>query len=118
MITISDAHHIKIDGKDAGHVIDAVRNAPECAAEIKAAFDVWFLKHAREHRESIASIKDAADKSIATMRSELEQVKAERDILGTKEEAQDIHRRQEVDRLQAEIKERADRLSALRGKVK
>lgn len=41
-ITIDTLAHVSIDGIDKGHILDATRNLPGFAADIKAAFDVWY----------------------------------------------------------------------------
>ena len=92
MITIADTHHVTIDDKDAGHVIDAVRNNPTLAAEIKAAFDLWFIRH---DSLCVAAVADAqADAASA---------KADAEVLGTKEEAVAMRKTQRRAEIQAQL---------------
>lgn len=58
-ITLTDIFHVLVDGKDVGHVIDAVRSVPPRAdpVEMKAAFDMWFINHANLCRDAITDAK-------------------------------------------------------------
>ena len=59
MIEITDTHNVMVDGKNIGHIIDAVRSNPPRAdpVEMKAAFDTWFVNHANACRDAIAEAK-------------------------------------------------------------
>lgn len=84
IVSITDITNVIVDGTPRGHIIDAVRNVPLAAADLKAAFDVWYIERTAE----VAA-------------------------LGTKPEAQAIIRGQAIASLRAEIVADQARLAAL-----
>ncbi len=114
-ITLTDIFHVLVDGRDVGHIIDAVRSVPPRAdpVEMKAAFDMWFVKHANLCREAIADAKAEA----ATLRDKhathCAQLESDIAALGTKEEAQAIRKQQDITKIRAQIAADTTRLAEL-----
>lgn len=92
-VDITNHHHVLVDGKDAGHFCDALRNLPLAAADLKAAFDVMVIgiqQKARdeviaaraEHTETLASLDADVEALKAVQVAELAKVQADLDVLG------------------------------------
>lgn len=107
MITISDTHHISIDGKGAGHVIDAVRNNPLEAADIKAAFDLWFIAYDETNRASIKQKEDGHAIALSEKDAAIAKLSVQIDALSGTSPALKAAR----DRRRAEIQKQVDALS-------
>lgn len=105
-IDATDFSHVLINGKDAGHLIDAVCNNPDRRAELKSAFDHWLIGH----NDETALLRTVAAQQVldaqADRDAKVEEAQAQADALGTKEEAQAIRKAKElsdIDRMVADL---------------
>lgn len=93
IVSIADLNNVIVDGVPSGHLIDAVRNKPLAAADLKAAFDVWYLGRLEYIRDTdakaladVAAAKAKADADLAAKEAahaaELAALNADREALG------------------------------------
>lgn len=95
-IDATDLDHVMIDGVDAGHIINAANAFPLLRAQIKAAFDMQRIVA----DETTATLRQAAAQQVLDAQAEKDAAIAEADaaiaVLGTKEEAQEIIKAQDI----------------------
>lgn len=65
MITIDANANAIQDGKNLGHLIDAIQNAPLLRADIKAAFDLWFIVQYTSVRDVTQAKAREKDKALS-----------------------------------------------------
>ncbi len=117
-ITMADNRDIIIDGVNHGNVIDTIRNDiaknnGALVADIKAAFDMWFITFHEQKTQAVADAVAAQEAMRLDSEARLAAMQADVDALGTKEEAQAIRKQQEVDALQADIAAKTAKLQTL-----
>jgi len=123
MITIISPTRIEVDGKDAGLPVDYILANPGAKREINAAFIAWHESHLvaeaeykRVALEAVAQAVAAKDEIRRAADEEIAAIKADMDILGTKEQAEARRAEQECARLRQTMSEAAAQLAVLQAK--
>ncbi len=120
MIEIISPTRIEVDGKDAGLPGDWLVANPARLAEFNAMMIAWHSSHVRAEAaykrtamEAVAEAVAVKDQAIAAADKKMEEIQADMDALGTKEEAQAIRAEQEKAMLRRTMSDAAAQLAIL-----